>query len=50
MSRFDEKNPQWLFENLSPEVSGESGRLLTRFRLLSILGLISAVLAATLIG
>lgn len=50
MSRFDEKSPKWVFDNQSPEVSGEGGELLTRFRLLSILSLVSAVFAAALIG
>ena len=50
MSRFDEKSPKWVFHQQSPEVSGESGKLVARFRLLSILGLMSAVLAAALIG
>ena len=50
MSRFDEKSPKWVFDRQSPEVSGDSAKLLTRFRLLYILGLVSAVLAAALIG
>lgn len=50
MSRFNEKSPKWLFDNPSPEVTGESGKLLTRYRLLSILGLVSAVVAAALVG
>jgi len=50
MSRINEKSPKWVFDTHSPEVSGDSAKLLTRFRLLSILGLVSAVFAAALIG
>jgi hypothetical protein len=46
MSRFDEKNTKWLFDTLSPEVSGESAKLFIRFRILSMLGLVLAVFAA----
>ncbi|HMK72906.1 MAG TPA: hypothetical protein VK454_06185 [Myxococcaceae bacterium] len=50
MSRSDEKSPKWLFDTLSPEVSGESAKLLTRFRILSMLALVVAVVAAAAIA